>query len=421
MRFLRCTRNDKRAESIPPWRRGAGGSTIKKIQLLCSIIFVLGAQAQFSFDRILQSTPLLQKVADNRQAYRLQIIYTQIDRDDKGIPHFKNYYYNLDSSLYFYCASLVKLPTAILALETLNELGIDRNTTMFTDSANACQHSCRKDTTSETGYPSLAHYIKKMALVSDNFAFGRAYEFVGVDPMHKRLKELGFPNMRIVHRFDGGCKGSDNTTTNPVSFYDKDLKQILKRPQQVSSQTYVNPIGPVYVGKAFYNAQNKKINQPKDFTNMNYIALRDIHNMLQRLVFQPYLEKNKQYKLRESDRLFLLDYLTRYPGQSDFPHYDTKTYYDSYKKYFLYGDSKKPITDTSLTITNIVGQSYGFMSDCAYIRNKSKHVEFMLSAVIYANADEIINDGKYEYNTVALPFLAELGRRIYASELTRKR
>ena len=43
----------------------------------------------------------------------------------------------------------------------------------------------------------------------------------------------------------------------------------------------------------------------------------------------------------------------------------------------------------------------------------------MLSAVIYANEDGVINDGKYEYNTIALPFLAELGRQIYDFELKR--
>ncbi|MBS1634954.1 MAG: serine hydrolase [Bacteroidetes bacterium] len=394
---------------------------MKKISAIFFIILASTLKSQFSFESIFRTSPVLQKAAENHVPYRLQIIYTQIDRDENGTPHFKNYYYHTDSSLYFYCASLVKLPTSILALESLNELGLDRNTIMFTDSANACQHTCKKDTSSETGYPSLAHYIRKMALVSDNLAFGRVYEFVGVDHMHDRLQELGFPNMRIVHRFDGGCKGTENITTNPVSFYNKDLKLIMQRPQQTSTHVYTNPIGQVLVGKAYYNAQNKKINQPKDFTNMNYIALKDIHEMLRRLVFQPYTEKSRQYNIRESDRLFLLDYLTRYPSQSDYPHYDPKTYYDSYKKYFIFGDSKKPITDSSLSITNIVGQSYGFMSDCAYIRNKTKHVEFMLSAVIYANADEIINDGKYEYNTVALPFLAELGRRIYAYELTRKR
>jgi hypothetical protein len=60
------------------------------------------------------------------------------------------------------------------------------------------------------------------------------------------------------------------------------------------------------------------------------------------------------------------------------------------------------------------------MVDCAYIQNKKENVEFMLSAVIYTNEDEILNDGKYEYNTIALPFLAEFGRQIYAFELKKK-
>ena len=44
---------------------------------------------------------------------------------------------------------------------------------MLTDSANACQHKVNIDTTSINGYPSVAQYIKRMALVSDNFAYSR--------------------------------------------------------------------------------------------------------------------------------------------------------------------------------------------------------------------------------------------------------
>ena len=44
----------------------------------------------------------------------------------------------------------------------------------------------------------------------------------------------------------------------------------------------------------------------------------------------------------------------------------------------------------------------------------------MLTASIYTNADEVINDGKYEYNIVALPFFAELGKCFYNYELTHK-
>jgi len=380
----------------------------------------LCAQTAFSFETVLNETPVLKKVSSNPGKYRLQIIYTRITRDASGKPSFKNYTYYLDSSNYFYCASLVKLPCSIIALEKLNELKLDKETILFTDSANSCQHTVKVDTSSSNGYPSMAQYIKRMLLVSDNFAYGRTYEFLGVDYLHKRLFELGYKQMRIVHRFDGGCKGISNLITNPVTFYNKDLKMIYHQSQQVATGNYTNAMGPFKVGKAYYNTQNKKINEPKDFTNMNFMSLQNIHSILQRLVFNEYYPAAQQYHFTKSDQDFLLKYLTMLPRESSHPSYNTKAYHDSYKKYFMYGDSKAPIMNKEIKITNIVGQSYGFMVDCAYIHNEKEHVEFMLSAVIYANEDEIINDGKYEYGSVALPFLAELGRQVYKYELSKK-
>jgi hypothetical protein len=45
----------------------------------------------------------------------------------------------------------------------------------------------------------------------------------------------------------------------------------------------------------------------------------------------------------------------------------------------------------------------------------------MLSAVIYTNENEVINDNKYEYNTIALPWFSELGKAIYEYDRKRKR
>ena len=226
--------------------------------------------------------------------------------------------------------------------------------------------------------------------------------------------------MRILHRFDGGCKGTEHTTTNPVSFYNSDFKLVYQQKQQTSTKSYINPIGSIKIGKAYINAQNKKIQKPKDFTEMNYISLQNIHSILQRLVFNEYSPKTHRYNLSKSDQEFLLKYLTMYPRESKHPTYNN-VYFDSYKKYFIYGDSKKQITNDDIKITNIVGQSFGFMIDCAYIKNKKENIEFMLSAVIYTNDDGVINDGKYEYNSIALPFLAELGRQIYSHELKTNR
>jgi len=395
---------------------------MKKAVLLIGVILPLlqHAQTAFSFDSLLKKKPVLQKVAAGFKKYRLQIIYTQIKRDAEGKPSFKNYLYHVDSTTYFYCASLVKLPCSIIAMEKLNDLKLDKETVMFTDSANTCQRSVKKDTTSLSGYPSVAQYIRRMFLVSDNAAYGRVYEFLGVDYLHDRLTELGYKNIRIVHRFDGGCQGTANLITNPVSFYDKDLKLLYQQKQGLPLRNYTNAIGTFKVGKAYYNARNKRVNEPKDFTTMNYMSLQNVHGLLQRLVFNEFYPAANQYHIDRSQQQFMLQYLTMLPRESSHPTYD-KSYYDSYKKYFIYGDSRKPITDKDLKITNIVGQSYGFMVDCAYIHNAAEKVEFMLSAVIYANEDEVINDGKYEYNSLALPFLAELGRQVYQYELERKK
>ncbi len=361
----------------------------------------------------------------NHKKYRIQIIYTEINRDKNNIPSFKQHNYFLDSSNYFYCASLVKLPCSIIALEKINEYQkkypITKETTMFTDSVNACQRTCKKDTSAKFNLPSIAQYIKRMLLISDNFAYDKVYEFLGTDYLHNRLENLGFHNTRIVHRFDGRCKGTANTITNPVSFYDANNKLIFTQNYAQSNKSYPHPLGIVYVGKAYLTNAGKKVNEPKDFTGLNYLNLQTVNDVLKRLVFNKYNSPNLKYSITNDDHKFLLKYLSMYPRESQKPSYNTKEFYDSYKKYFIYGDSKASITNNNLKIFNIVGQSYGFMVDCAYIVDFKNNVEFMLSAVIYTNETEVINSGKYEYKSIALPYLAELGRTFYKYELARKK
>jgi hypothetical protein len=66
-----------------------------------------------------------------------------------------------------------------------------------------------------------------------------------------------------------------------------------------------------------------------------------------------------------------------------------------------------------------VGDSYGYNIDNAYIVDFKNKVEFMVTAVVQSNEDGIYNDNKYEYATVCLPFLKNLGRVLYQYELKR--
>ncbi|WP_317898539.1 serine hydrolase [Aurantibacillus circumpalustris] len=359
---------------------------------------------------------MLKKISSSPVKYHTQVIYTQIDSVD-GKPNFKNYYFNVNPENYFYCASLVKLPVSILALEKLNEITIPFDAIMFTDSSIACHKKVNSDTSSLNNYPSIENYIKRMLLVSDNESYSRVYEFLGVDYIQKNLHEKGYPEVRIVNRYDGNCFGKNNLISNPIIFLSKDLK-VIYRQEELNSSHAPSPLKiSMNVGKAYYNEKNKFINKPKSFAGSNYLSLLDCHNMLQELIFN----STKKFKITKDQNEFLIRYLSHYPRQSSSPRYNSKIYYDSYKKYLFYGDSKAIINDTNLIITNIVGQSYGFMSDCAYFLDKKNNISFMLSAVIYANEDEVLNDGKYDYITVALPYLAELGRQFYNYEINRKK
>ena len=65
--------------------------------------------------RILSTSPFLDSILKNKDSLGIKIIYTQIDRSKKGKAKFTDHSFNLESDSYFYPASTVKLPVAILA------------------------------------------------------------------------------------------------------------------------------------------------------------------------------------------------------------------------------------------------------------------------------------------------------------------
>src|ERR1700741_471406 len=82
------------------------------------------------------------EILDYRDSFRTQIIYTQIDRRTDNSPVFTDFYFNVNRDSYFYPASTIKMPIALLALQKLNELkikGLDKYSTMITEAGNEIQ------------------------------------------------------------------------------------------------------------------------------------------------------------------------------------------------------------------------------------------------------------------------------------------
>lgn len=367
-------------------------------------------------DLLLKSPELFRAVTSRPDLYDVQILYTQIDRDAQNRPSFRSYSYKLDRKRYFYPASTVKLPAVLLALEKLNELKINRNTPMLTDSAYFRQTRVRADMSAANGLPSVAHYAKKILLVSDNDAFNRLYEFVGQRDINERLYQKGYRNLRIVHRLESPMNADQNRHTNPVRFV-QDGKVMYEQPAQVNTKT-VRSDSIIRQGIGFIR-NDSLIRQPFDFTQKNFFALQDQQEMLKAVLFPEAVSVKNRFNLTPDDYQFLRQYMSQLPRETTYPKYDS-TYYDSYGKFLLTGDQKKSFPK-SIRIFNKVGDAYGYLIDNAYIVDFERGVEFMLSAVISCNSDGIFNDDAYDYDKIGYPFLGNLGRVIFDLDAKRKR
>ena len=360
-------------------------------------------------------------ILKNRNDLNVQIIYTQIDRRTNGIPELTPYYFNVNADKYFYPASTVKLPIVLLALQKLNELkgqGVDRNTTMLTETAFSGQSAVFNDPTAFDGRPTIAHYIKKILLVSDNDAYNRLYEFLGQEYINAELKKKGFKNVQLLHRLSIFLTEAENRNTNPVKFYDTNGKLLYEQAAQNSIATYATRKDSL--GNGYYSG-GKLINKTMDFSKKNRLGLEELNKIVIGIVFTDKLKASERFNITEDDRQFVLKYMSQYPSESQYPPYaaDTAAYWPTYCKFLYYGAAKeKP--DENIRIFNKVGDAYGHVIDAAYIVDYKNKIEFFVSAIIYCNSDGILNDDKYDYETVGFPFMKNLGRVIYDYERKRK-
>jgi len=350
-------------------------------------------------ERVLTSQNLsIRKVLDSIDQYEVQILYTQIERNGDSII-LTDYEFQLDERNYFYPASTVKLPIAVLALEKLN----------LTDTLNRdTRYYIEGDSIENT----FAEDISKVFSVSDNHANNRLLEYQGQDDINARLEAKGVTPVRISHRL--GIH-SDDLTTKPLIPYMNDSTTGISE-SIINSEPLPLNLNGIKKGIGCYKNDSLH-SEPFDFSFKNYYPINSQHQVLKRIIFPDLFDKTKRFNLSENQREFLLNAMRTLTKDAG---YDPEEYYDGYCKFFIYGDSKENIPE-HIKIYNKVGFAYGTLTDSAYIVDEKNHIEFMLTATILVNKDGIFNDDKYEYDEIGIPFLAELGREFYKYELERKK
>lgn len=385
---------------------------------------VAGKKPTNPLERILaEQGPALDSILAKPDVYEVQIIYTQIDRDAQQQPHFTSYRWNVDSARYFYPASMVKMPLSLLALEKVNQLRrqqipINKDTPYRLDSVRAFQRTYKKDVQAPGGWPTLAHDIRQVFVVSDNQAYNHLFEFLGREAIQHNLRAKGYDRTGVMRRFYSGAR--NNAYTTPMTFGKPDGSVVWLQKELFDAKQWPNPQQGLKKGKGYIGAADKLVDQPFDFSPHNWFALTDMEKMIRAIMFPAAVPAAQRFDLTPDDYDFLWRYMGIFPRECDYPKYNPMEYYDGYCKFLVYGDGKDQ-RPGNVRVFNKVGEAYGTLTDAAYIVDFDTNTEFILAATILCNPDGVFNDDKYTYETVGFPFLARLGRAVLAYEQKRPR
>lgn len=329
--------------------------------------------------------PSISIVKKNLKDHQIQIKLTVI-KDEETINH----EYNVDNEDYFYPASTVKLPIALLAIEKVNESKFIALDTPF-----RVENEIEKST--------LHDEILKMFIISDNDSFNRIFEFLGQDYINGKLRALGFENTTIFHRLS--AEDSDNLETKKVFFFtEKDSFFI---------QTFNKEIDPHQMdglkkGKKYFDKEGDLIKDAMDFSKKNRISIDDLHEMTAQIYLpENYINKNS-FRLDKEQRAFIWEAMSASPNKLGL---SKEKYPGNFVKFFVRGDEKENDTiKNTLKIYNKVGTAYGQITETAFIDSETN--KFILTATMYVNENDIINDDIYEYESVGIPFFSSFGKEI---------
>ena len=318
---------------------------------------------------------------------------------------------------YFYPASAVKTFAAIAALEGLAELRADTGLAIDRDTPLVLYPLFDGERIEEVdpshladGTITVGHEIRKLAIVSDNEAFNRLYELVGPDGLARSLARAGLTEPRIVHRLAEPRTAAENLRAPRVDFRGTWFRHTI--PERTTLALPPPPPLPGLLVGGGYLANDQLVDEPMDFSAKNRMALAELQRGLCKLV-RPDVAcgAGPAFRLDEADREFLLDAMTRLPSESEDPRFDPVAHPDSSAKLLLAG-LEREIPRLRLRLVSKYGRAYGFSTDNAWIEDRATGRGVFLAATIYTNADGILNDDRYEYDEVALPFFTELGRAI---------
>lgn len=352
---------------------------------------------------------LVDHVLENREKYRFQFIVTEIVEYKSEFILGQTHDYSAPW-WYFYPASMVKLPVALMTLEDLKRIDFSTKATLQFDNDFTCGNMQFVEE-SRKGDLSFEKMIRELIIVSNNNYYNSLYHFLSPQTINAKLKEKGLGTTSIYRDFTG-CEMPLNLKTHGFSVQEEGSGKIGVQDVKVLelsnfASAYQYDTTKLLGSKHEY--RGKIVDGPFDFNyNLEY-PLRDIHSTSMRLFFPQFFDESERWDIREEDRQFLLNAMKSVPKDLNEKKYlDQKKYPDNLYKYIVLGDDNADY-DSVITYSKM-GISYGFVTETAYVHDPKTGKHYVVTANLYVNSNDTVNDAKYEYEELARPFFARFGQ-----------
>jgi len=380
---------------------------VKQLACLLLSIILFGCSLETNpIKSSFRKNDFLKEIIKEKEDYEIQILLTKIDQYNSKVD-FQEYKYQLDDNKYFYPASTIKLPIVVLTLKKINELRSKGSEITLKSKITLNYKDDYSELVIRDSITSFQNLIADVFLVSDNSASNILIDFVGYNYFNHEMENAGFDKTYLNHKFNPDpyvnstwqISDLDNNIISSIN----DNQKIIKADEKTNG---------LEKGERRY-FKGEILDESLNFSEKNRSSITDMHNLIKYIFYPEIFDSTNTFNLNVEDYDFLRYWMSRFTYEDIGEKFiGDENFFETYNKFFIHGDEQN-VSNEQIRVYNKIGQAYGTSIDNGLIKNYQDNVEFILTATIYTNKNKVINDNLYEYDDLAVPFLAKLSRAIY--------
>ena len=378
-------------------------------QLACLLLSIILFGCSLEANPIKSSfrkNDFLKEIIKEKEDYEIQILLTKIDQYNSKVD-FQEYKYQLDDNKYFYPASTIKLPIVVLTLKKINELRSKGSEITLKSKITLNYKDDYSELVVRDSITSFQNLIADVFLVSDNSASNILIDFIGYNYFNHEMENAGFDKTYLNHKFNPDPYVN---STWQISDLDNNLISSLNDDQKIIKADD-KTIGLEKGERRYFKGEI--LDESLNFSEKNRSSITDMHHLIKYIFYPEIFDITNTFNLNVEDYDFLRYWMSRFTYEDIGEKFiGDEKFFETYNKFFIHGDEQS-VSNEQIRVYNKIGQAYGTSIDNGLIKNYQDNVEFILTATIYTNKNKVINDNLYEYDDLAVPFLAKLSRAIY--------